>query len=72
MIKAAATTKDGRIMLVFGLSRLNCERLLKGKPIQFDCREFGVDAEVLIMGGDTEQAIVDEIKAAGVVLPKEA
>ena len=36
MIKAKATLKDGRVLVVLGLSDANIRRLRNGEPIYFD------------------------------------
>lgn len=59
MIKARAGN-----VVIFGLSRLNLERLQEGKPIMFDGAEVGLDGnKIVIMYGETEQAIADELNA---------
>lgn len=64
MIKAVAQGPDGRPLLILGLSRKNTERLLEGRPIPVELRDlFGIDAVVLIVAGETEDAIVDELRA---------
>lgn len=69
MIKALAH-RNGRPLLILGLSRKNCKHLLRGEPIHIASEEvdipYGMD--IVIMGGNTEQSIADEIlkNAAGV------
>lgn len=58
MIKAKLT--DGSIIL--GLSRLNCGKLLQGKPIVLQLSELGLPAQkIIIVGGENEQSIMDEL-----------
>lgn len=58
MIKAKLT--DGSV--VVGLSRLNCEKLLQGKPINLQLKEMGLpDIRILIVGGESEQSIMNEL-----------
>lgn len=61
----------GRPTLGLGLSRENCERLLKGKPIFIDLKVMMMDcnpepnlneATIFIFGGDTEEKLVAELK----------
>lgn len=63
--------KDGRPMLGLGLSRGNCRKLLEGKPIFIDLKVLlGTsdlradlnDATVLIFGGETEEAMIEDLK----------
>jgi hypothetical protein len=70
MIKALATGKDGRPILILGLSRGNMERLLDGKPIQVDPADLKIPGGpvVIILGGETEEAIQAEL-AKHVKLP---
>lgn len=69
MLKAAATMLDGRTCIVLGLNRLNTERLLGSKYIMVDLREYGIDINVLVMGGETEAAMLAEIRSYGISLP---
>jgi hypothetical protein len=62
MIKAKAQRRDGSSFVVLGLTRRNTELLLAGKPIPVDLREMGIDCQVLIMGGETEDAMAAELK----------
>jgi hypothetical protein len=50
---------DGSMLL--GLSKMNVERLVEGKPIMFDGKQFGWPSRVIIMYGETEEKIVEEI-----------
>ena len=67
MIKAAGKAGD-LPMLVVGLSRENCRRLLEDQPIFFDTKSIDVDAaflprlKVLVVGGETEAAIAAELR----------
>jgi hypothetical protein len=66
MIKFAATTKDGTTLITLGLSEGNLENLRENKPILVDLGLLGVPGvQVMIMWGETEQAMMDELKAAG-------
>jgi hypothetical protein len=69
VFKAAAPGKDGARVLMLGLSRLNAERLLSGKPIVVNAPEMiamGFPAmTVALLGGETEDSILEEIRSAG-------
>jgi len=70
MIKFHGTATDGGELIGIGLSRKNCERLLAGKPIHFKLEDMAgsgltLKGEVLIVGGETEQSITDELHRAG-------
>ena len=67
MIKALAT-RGKRKLVLLGLSRLNCERLLAGKPIHIHLSELGVTGpEVIICAGETEETIIKELEAVGMI-----
>lgn len=62
MIKFFTRGNDGRPFLGIGLSRENLRRLHLGQPILFDAREVGyIDANVLIMVGETEETMRRQI-----------
>ena len=49
-------------MLLIGLSRGNTQLLLEGKPIAVEMKELiGVDAVLVIVGGETEADIERDI-----------
>lgn len=66
MIKASATTADGRNLLVIGLSFGNLDKF-RTKPgdtyIKIDGREMGLPTDVLIFSGATEADCAETIKA---------
>jgi hypothetical protein len=60
MIKARAGNT-----VIFGLSKLNLEKLQEGKPIAIDGAHVGLDGtQILIMYGETELAIIHELEEA--------
>ena len=65
MIKGILETNEGKTLLL-GLSRANCEELLKGRPITFDNEALplvGIN-RILVMGGETEAAMAKELAEA--------
>lgn len=81
MIKALGTSQ-GRPVIILGLSRGNCTKLLEGKPIKIDLRLMKLEskepqqydfnyATICLCGGETELAIIDELSKF-VDLPKES
>lgn len=72
MIKASATTGLGQPLLFLGISGENVTRLIAGEPILIkagDLAALGLPAvEIVIHYGKTEQAILDEIQAKGIML----
>lgn len=70
MFRAGNETKGGGHLLMLGLTPTNLERLQDGKPILVDCAELGLPGvRVTIMFGQTERAIVAELRAAGFDFP---
>jgi len=69
MIKAGGDI-GGRKLMLLGLSTLNLQRLQEGKPIKFAGEPFGFAGEVVIVWGETEEAIALELKASGLSLPE--
>ncbi len=64
MLKAVATTSDGRPLMILGLSQGNMDLLLQRKPIFIDTTAYGVKGglQILILGGETEEAIQAELE----------
>ena len=67
MLKLKLTKADGSPLYVMGLSAMNIERLQAGMPIPVHLREFGGQGEVLIFAGETEDAMIDELVAGGML-----
>lgn len=61
MIKAKLTSKNGSIFL-FGLTASNIKKLQEKKPIYFKSDKMGITGEILIMFGETEAAIMEELR----------
>ena len=70
MIRAVATRADGTKLLLLGVDERNVERLKAGKPIMVEGGPLGLpNVAVAIMYGETMQAIIDELKEAGISVP---
>ena len=74
MLKFNAATAAGPL-IGLGLSRENVNRLIEGKPIQVWLRDLGFtgtlgDARICILFGETEAAIMEELKRAGLITEK--
>jgi hypothetical protein len=70
MIKALTKTALGEPLLLLGVSGENVTRLVAGEPIRItsaQLTELGLPP-IVIHYGRTEQDILDEMKAHGVVL----
>lgn len=70
MIKFHGESEGGRHLLGIGLSRKNCEKLLAGQPIHFSIDEMEGSGlpwkgDVLIIAGETEQAMTDDFHRMG-------
>jgi hypothetical protein len=61
MIKARLTQDDGTTAIILGLSEENVRQLKAGKPIMFDADIFGVDGNVYITYGETEERICRDL-----------
>jgi hypothetical protein len=55
--------------LGLALSEENIQRLKKGEPIHIDVREmdFPYDLQILLFAGETEESIVADFKANGII-----
>jgi hypothetical protein len=69
MIKARGQTVGGAPILIFGLSRMNTDRLHAGMPIRVDLRELGLEGLLFIIAGETEEALGASLKDANLVGP---
>ena len=55
-------TRDGREVLIFGLSFENLNRLKEGKPVVIWREEMGITYDVIIFAGPTENAMAEMIR----------
>ncbi len=62
MIKFKIELDNGKVAIGFALSAKNIELLKEKKPIKVDLNEMGLNADILIMYGETEEAIIEELK----------
>jgi hypothetical protein len=61
MIKASLKTNEGRPVLLLGLSEGNLTLLREGKPILVDLLPFGMDGQVILIYGKTEDDITRDL-----------
>lgn len=61
MIKAILARGRGRSLVFLGLSEMNVVRLREGQPIYIDGRELGLDHDIAIHYGPTEEQIEAEL-----------
>lgn len=66
MIKAISETPDGSFILL-GLSEENLRRLREGKPLLVQMSELGHEGRVVIVYGETEEAIVRMLREEGLL-----
>ena len=69
MIKLKIRNDNDEVAYVFGLSKGNIELLQQGRAIKFDMAQIGGEGTMVILYGETEQAIVEDLKKHGVVIP---
>lgn len=72
MIKATSKMKDGRPLLILGLSGENFTRMLADEPMAIDVGSLGDGMpalEVVLLAGKTEQDVVDQLRSAGLIGP---
>lgn len=65
MIRATMKTRDGRYVLMLGLSRENTKRLHAGMPILVDAHEVDdrmPELQIVILAGETEDDITAELR----------
>lgn len=71
MVIACGRDDTGRPLLILGLESVNITKLKEGRPILRDLKEFGLPdfGTVMILCGDTPEAIQDELRNRGMELP---
>jgi hypothetical protein len=67
MIKFVRTGKDGKPLVGLGLSAANIQKLKEDKPILLDLKELGMEGQLFIFTGDTEQSMLNDLKEAGLL-----
>ena len=55
-------SKEGKDILLLGLSGENVKRLKEGKPIHINGSELGLGNDVVVMYGETEAHLYKELK----------
>lgn len=62
MIKAAARGKDGKPLLILGLSRRNTELLLEGRPISIELKRMtGIAGTLLLIAAENEAVLAAQL-----------
>jgi hypothetical protein len=62
MIKAKTKSKEGKEILILGLSELNIKKLKEGQPIKIDDGRF-FDGLIFITYGKTEERIAADMSS---------
>lgn len=71
MIIANGETDEGKTFLLLGVSRLNIEKLITGRPIKVTRESHGngipTDLEIAIIFGETEEEIAAQLRNIGAI-----
>jgi hypothetical protein len=74
VIKATARAKNGQPAHIIGLSKVNIDKLMSGFPIAFPMSEMTGNQEdvavMILIGGETEEAIIEELTKHGFDMAK--
>jgi hypothetical protein len=62
MIKAVGKNPDGTPMILLGISAKNVELLKEGKPMLVSLKELGLEGNVAIFYGETEESMEQELQ----------
>ena len=62
MIKAKGTLEDGSPFILLGISRLNVEKLQEGKPMLVDLTQLGLEGQIAIIYGETEDELAADLE----------
>lgn len=65
MIKATGTRADGTPVLIIGVSEANVQEMKKGRPLRCDGSEVNLDIDVVVIYGETEESLVDDLRSIG-------
>jgi hypothetical protein len=52
----------GNSTLLLGISRPNLEMLMEGKPILKKAADLGTNCDIVIVGGESEDQILDDMR----------
>lgn len=59
LIKANGTNKDGRPVIVVGLSEENIGQLLSRQPVVIEGRELGTSYDLTLLYGKTDEELIE-------------
>lgn len=69
MLKCRFKQKNGRTMLVLGLSHHNIALLERQRTITINGSELGLDIDVFVFAGETEESMATDLKDQGLLPP---
>jgi hypothetical protein len=70
VIRAGAPTSDGGQLVLLGITPARLRDLKDGQPIYVECDDLGLPrVRIVLVFGQTERAIIAEMRAAGAELP---
>lgn len=61
-------TKDGREVLILGLSFENMERLKKDRPIVIWREEINIPFDIIIFAGETEESMAKDVAGPNTII----
>jgi len=68
-LRTLATPKT-RERIWLGLSAGNLKRLPNDEPIWVHGEELGIDFDIIIFAGETEESMADDLRAQGLAIPR--
>jgi hypothetical protein len=73
MVKATVEREGGGKLLLLGITPENVRRMRAGRPVYVNGKEVGMPGvEVAVMFGETERALLEDLRKQGVELPANA
>jgi hypothetical protein len=67
MLKFKVVREKNGPLIVFGLSKMNIQKLQEGHPMKFSLADIGMSGEVFIFTGDTEASMMKELEDGGLL-----
>lgn len=61
MLKATGSRDNGQKFVLLGLSEINLSKLREGQPIHIFGAELGIDHDIIICWGQTEDALAADL-----------
>lgn len=67
MLKFKVSREENGPLIVFGLSKMNIQKLQDGQPMKINLAELGMQGEVYIFAGDTESSMMKDLEDGGLL-----